>query len=68
VRCYVEDRLIRELSADHGEIPQIPGRVFTNIWAADRSIAAWAGVTKPGIFGTARVSHVQFEPMAAAGF
>ncbi len=68
VRWYVEDELIWELTADPNEIPQIPGRIFTNIWAADRSISAWAGMTKPGVFGTAKVSHVQFEPMTEAGF
>ncbi len=62
VRWYVEERMIWELLADEHPIPQIPGRVFTNIWAADRSISAWAGATKPGVFGTAQVRRVQFEP------
>lgn len=68
VRWFVEDKLIWELSSDQAEIPQIPGRVFANIWAADQSLAAWAGMTKPGVFGTSRVSSIQFDPLVSAGF
>lgn len=65
VRWFVQGRLIYERNVRDGPIPEVPGRVFANIWAADPSIAVWAGVTKPGVFASSGISQIRFK--AAGG-
>ena len=59
---FVEDQMIHEHHVSSGEIPDEPGRLFVNIWAAHPSIAEWAGTVTPGASGQARVREVRFEP------
>jgi len=67
LRWYVGDRMILERTLADGMLPQVPGMLFANIWAADDRLKVWSGMAKPGIFGEARVERIRFVPMVAAG-
>lgn len=60
---FSEDKLIFEHFAENGDIPSVPGRLFVNIWAADPSIANWAGLIKEGTHSKAEVSRVSYQAM-----
>lgn len=53
--------IYRHTDAD-GPIPQMPSRLFVNLWAADPSISIWAGVIDPKTRTQAQVSYVRFTP------
>lgn len=63
LRWYAEDKLIFEHKASEGPIPTVPSRLFLNLWAADPSIANWAGLAVENQKAVAEVSRVQFIPM-----
>ena len=44
------------------DIPQVPMRLFANIWAADPSIARWAGQTAPGTTAQANIQMLTHRP------
>ncbi|MDO6731975.1 family 16 glycosylhydrolase [Marinovum sp. 2_MG-2023] len=62
LRWYSEGKLIFEHHARDGKIPEVPGRLFVNLWAAHPSISEWAGTTPAKISAQARVQEVQFRP------
>ncbi|MBT0958809.1 family 16 glycosylhydrolase [Alphaproteobacteria bacterium KMM 3653] len=64
---YVDGKLVFTHHAADGAIPQVPGMLFANIWAADPVIAAWSGETLPGTEAEALVEYIRFIPAAAAG-
>lgn len=63
VRWFVGDRMVHEMTAADGAIPQIPGMVFANIWAADPKISNWAGPVKPGLTGKTAFDCIAFHPL-----
>tara|TARA_R110002020_G_scaffold26217_3_gene84784 strand:- start:602 stop:1369 length:768 start_codon:yes stop_codon:yes gene_type:complete len=67
LRWFAGERLIFEHHAADGAIPTVPGRLFLNLWAADPSIANWAGTTPEGQAGKAVVTDVRFQPFAPTG-
>lgn len=62
IRWYAEGRLIFQISAAEAPIPSVPGRLFANLWAADGTIAGWAGRTSAATRAEARVLSVRFVP------
>jgi beta-glucanase (GH16 family) len=56
---FVNGRKVYGITAD---IPRIPGRLYANIWAADPSIAAWAGRTDRNTEAQAFVRSISFRP------
>lgn len=67
LRWFAGDRMIHEHLATNGAIPTVPGRLFANIWAADPSLAGWAGRAAPGTRADARVLEVRFTPLGLPG-
>ncbi|SLN30765.1 Beta-glucanase precursor [Pseudoruegeria aquimaris] len=47
-------------------LPRVPGRLFANLWAADPSIASWAGHTAPATRAQAQFACVAYTPLKAA--
>lgn len=64
LRWFVNGREIFSHSAEKGNIPQMPGRLFVNLWAADPSISDWAGTVRPGTHAQAQIEYVRFVPSA----
>lgn len=60
LRWYVEDKLIYEHTALHGPVPQVPGYLFANLWAADPSISSWSGIADPERSYTAHVNKMLY--------
>jgi beta-glucanase (GH16 family) len=61
LRWFAEGRLIFEHHARDGAIPQMPGRLFANIWAADPSIANWAGLMEDPRERAALIQEMSFQ-------
>ena len=68
IRWYAEDRLILEITEADGPLPEIPGMLFANLWAADHSIAGWSGKTVPRMQAQAVVHCMSFAPWTGDGF
>ncbi|WP_299842965.1 family 16 glycosylhydrolase [uncultured Jannaschia sp.] len=68
IRWYAEDRLILEITEADGPLPEIPGMLFANLWAADHSIASWSGKTVPRMQAQAAVHCMSFAPWTGDGF
>lgn len=64
LRWFVDGRMIFERKASQGNIPVVPGYLFANLWAADPSIAGWAGRARRGTRAQTHVSQIQFLPSA----
>lgn len=64
LRWFCEDELIFEHLAKDGAIPDVPGRLFVNVWAADPSIAGWAGLITEGTRSAVQVSRVAYQALA----
>ena len=56
---FVNGRKVFGIDAD---IPRIPGRLYANIWAADPSIANWAGNADPALQATSVIKSISFRP------
>ncbi len=69
IRWYAGDRLLLRIGGEEAALPQLPGHLFINLWAADPSLAAWAGHAAADTRARARVTAVGFTPLAprAAG-
>lgn len=67
LRWFAKGALIFETDAVDGAIPQIPGRLFVNIWAADPSISGWAGLVGQNTRAEAHIERVRFTPFTAEG-
>lgn len=62
IRWFAQNKLIFEHKAADGLVPQVPGRLFVNLWAADPSIASWAGHIRDSTRTQADVEYVRFVP------
>ncbi|MCH2250302.1 MAG: family 16 glycosylhydrolase [Cognatishimia sp.] len=56
---FVNGRKVFGIDAD---IPRTPGRLYANIWAADPSIAHWAGQADPALQATSVIKSISFRP------
>lgn len=62
VRWFADGEKVFETTIDDGKIPQIPGFVFVNLWAADPSIATWSGLSDPSKSYSALLGMVAYAP------
>lgn len=67
IRWYADQQLIFQHHVTDGPVPSLPGRLFANIWAADRSIASWSGLADSDLSTTARIKCMAFRPAQTAG-
>ncbi|CUJ14775.1 family 16 glycosylhydrolase [Cognatishimia activa] len=51
-----------EVINQESALPVIPGRLFANLWAADKSISDWAGNASPAQTGNAVFQSIRFIP------
>lgn len=54
-----------ERSAGH-RLPEVPGRLFANLWAADPSLSAWAGTARPETRARAVIRCMAYTPRQSA--
>lgn len=57
----VEGRVIYVKQSSEGSIPQKPGMLFANIWAADPSIKSWSGVGDKNLEARAKFQEIRFQ-------
>lgn len=62
LRWFVNEVEIYQHVPIDGRLPTLPSRLFLNIWAADPSIANWAGTIRSDTNTQAYVEYVQFSP------
>ncbi|PYE85990.1 family 16 glycosylhydrolase [Pseudoroseicyclus aestuarii] len=67
IRWYVDDRMILEVTRDDGPLPEVPGMLFANLWAADPIIDSWSGTTRAGTRAAADVYCMSFTPLGDTG-
>ena len=60
---FVNGQEVFRHSAKDGPIPEHPGHIFANLWAADPSIASWSGTIVPGTSATAQFDHIRVVPL-----
>lgn len=63
LRWFADGKLIYEHLASDAPIPTLPGRLFVNVWAADPSIASWAGEIDAATSTSAEIAKVRFTPL-----
>lgn len=68
VRWYAGNRLIHEMRAPDYKIPQVPGMLFTNLWAADAEIAGWSGEIEVHAPVSTMVHCVSYAPLVDGRF
>jgi len=62
IRWFVNDELVHEVSARSTALPETPSRLFANLWAADHSVANWAGSARAGTKAEAKFTCLAFTP------
>ncbi|WP_299419020.1 family 16 glycosylhydrolase [uncultured Shimia sp.] len=65
LRWFVEDRLIFEVTEDAADLPKEPGFLFANLWAVDKTVQSWAGLTAENTTAQAYVGQMRFAPLEA---
>ncbi|MEM8980706.1 MAG: family 16 glycosylhydrolase, partial [Pseudomonadota bacterium] len=63
IKWFVDGKLIHEVRASDVNLPVTPGRLFANIWAADASVANWAGRTQRNLRAQAEVQCLSFSSL-----
>lgn len=66
VAWFADGRLLWERRGAPDTMPSVPGRVFVNLWAADRRLAGWAGRAGACARGRAVVAEVSYHSSHAA--
>lgn len=64
LRWFVGAQLVFEVTRRQAHLPEVPGYLYLNLWAAAPSLADWAGRASPQTRGKARINEVQFTPLA----
>lgn len=64
IRWFTEDKMIFEVTAQETVLPEVPGFLFANIWAADPALDVWSGTPKRDTNAGAFVGSVKFTPLA----
>ncbi|MCT8159332.1 family 16 glycosylhydrolase [Pseudoruegeria sp. SHC-113] len=68
IAWQVNGREVLRINARDGHaLPEVPGRLFANIWAADPSIADWAGHAAPDTEARAVIRCIAFSPASPDG-
>ncbi len=62
IEWTVDDAPIFRITQDEAPIPREPGMLFLNLWAADITLANWAGLTAPTTRAKATAQSVRFVP------
>ena len=62
IRWFVDGREVYRRSAADGPLPQLPARLFVNLWAASPALADWAGQASEAQTASARVAQINFVP------
>ena len=65
LRWFVDGVEIYRHQQTDGGVPKLPSRLFLNLWAADPSIAHWAGTVRSGTQTQAHVEYVRYIPWDA---
>ncbi len=60
----VEGRLVYSMNAQTTALPDTPGYLFANLWAADPKIENWAGLAERDTHGASNIACVSFTPLA----
>lgn len=63
LKWFVNDELVFETRE---AVPSTPQRLFANVWAADASVAGWAGLTAPDTATQAKADFLRFIPSSDA--
>ncbi len=63
ITWLVDGQPIFRVTSATTQIPQVPGMMFVNLWAVDKSLAGWAGHAPPGTRAQAQFNTVQFTPL-----
>lgn len=67
IRWFAGDRLLAIYTIKDGPIPDIPVRLYSNIWAVSPKLADWAGKTTPDLRGQSNISCISFMPQDKDG-
>lgn len=65
IRWFVEDHIIFEVTDQQARLPKEPGFLFANLWAVDKTVQSWAGLTPDGTTAQAFIGQMQFAPLEA---
>jgi len=68
ITWFVEGRVVFTVTAAEAPLPQVPSRLFANLWAADATdpgMRAWSGRPAPETTGQAHVLEIQHIPAPA---
>lgn len=64
LRWFVGAQLVFEVTRRQAQLPEVPGYLYLNLWAAAPSLANWAGRAAPQARGKAQINAVRFTPLA----
>ncbi|WP_165929170.1 family 16 glycosylhydrolase [Shimia isoporae] len=64
IRWYAEDTLIFEVTSADARLPEVPGFLFANIWAASPALDTWSGTPAPTTNADAFVGAIRFIPLS----
>ena len=64
LRWFVGAQMVFEVTREQAQLPEVPGHLYLNLWAAAPSLANWAGRASPQTRGKARINAVRFTPLA----
>ncbi|MEE2945122.1 MAG: family 16 glycosylhydrolase [Pseudomonadota bacterium] len=65
ITWFINGKAIFEVNDTQALIPKVPGHFFVNLWAADPSIKAWAGVAEASQRANANVKTLAFTPSSS---
>lgn len=64
LRWFVEGELVFEVDRTSAPLPEVPGYLYLNLWAAAPALEKWAGRTSPRTRGRAQIEDVRFTPLS----
>ncbi|WP_372675268.1 family 16 glycosylhydrolase [Aquicoccus sp.] len=59
---YADGREIHRIEAPEHAIPDIPGRIYINIWTGGTGQAQWSGIAGPDTRSVARYNCISYRP------
>jgi len=63
IAWFVDGDMIFEHTIASGPVPQIPGRLFANIWVVDEQLENWAGAAAANTQAVAEFRMLKFAPL-----
>lgn len=64
LRWFVEGQQVLEVTRAQAALPEVPGYLYLNLWAAAPALGNWAGHTTARTAGVTRVRAVGFTPLS----